>query len=77
MTPQTKALLYNFISFAILYIPLYFVLQHFTGLTGFWRPVTAFVATTIVSPKFQAIRTQGGTKIFMSWLFVKGVKEIK
>ena len=77
MTPQTKALLYNFVAFAILYIPLYFIIQHFTDLSGLWRPITAFVATTILSPKFQAIRTNDGMKIFMSWMFVKGVKEVK
>lgn len=77
MTPQTKALLYNFIGFAILYIPLYFLIVEFTGLTGWLRPITAAVATTILSPKFQAIRTKEGTKIFMSWLFVKGLREVK
>jgi len=77
MTPQTKALLYNFGVFAVLYIPLYFLIQHFTGLSGLWRPITAFVATTILSPKFQAIRTPDGMKIYMSWLFVKGVREVR
>ena len=77
MTPQTKALIYNFLGFAILYIPLYFLIQHFTDLSGWWRPVTAAVATTILSPKFQAVRTKDGMKIFMSWLFVKGLREIK
>ncbi|RYZ87035.1 MAG: hypothetical protein EOP06_13415 [Proteobacteria bacterium] len=76
MTPQTKALIYNFLGFAILYIPAYFGIQHFTGLTGWWRPLTAAVATTILSPKFQAIRTKDGEKVFMSWLFLKGVREV-
>ncbi len=77
MTLQTKALLYNFLGFAILYIPLYFILQHFTGLTGLWRPMTAFFVTMILAPKFQAARTKDGMKIFMSWMFIKGLREIK
>ncbi|MFM2231154.1 MAG: hypothetical protein RL607_2412, partial [Bacteroidota bacterium] len=28
-------------------------------------------------PKFQAVKTAQGEKLFMSWLFLKGVKEIK
>jgi len=77
MTPQAKALLYNFLGFVVLYIPLYFLIQHFTNLTGWMHPVTAAVATTILSPKFQAVRTKDGMKVFMSWLFVKGLREVK
>jgi hypothetical protein len=31
---------------------------------------------TILSPKFQAVKTRDGEKLFMSWLFVKGIKEL-
>jgi hypothetical protein len=48
----------------------------FTNLTGFWIPMTAFVLGTILSPKFQAAKTKDGEKLFMSWLFIKGIKEI-
>jgi hypothetical protein len=29
-----------------------------------------------LSPKFQAVKTRDGEKLFMSWLFVKGIKEL-
>ncbi|RZJ67613.1 MAG: hypothetical protein EOO50_04860 [Flavobacterium sp.] len=77
MTPNTKALLYNFLGFAILYIPIYYLVTHFTNLDGWFRPLTSAVITTILSPKFQAVRTKEGMKVFMSWLFIKGIKEIK
>lgn len=77
MTPTTKALLYNFLGFAILYIPLYYLVSHFTNLEGLFRPLTTAVITTILSPKFQAVRTKDGMKVFMSWLFIKGVREIR
>ena len=77
MTPQTKELLYNFIGFAVLYIPLYYLMSHFTNLDGWFRPMTTDVITTIISPKFHAVRTKDGMKVFMSWLFVKGVREVK
>lgn len=77
MKPQTKALVYNFLGFAILYIPLYFLVQHFTSLDGWFRPLTAAVVTTILSPKFHSVRTKDGLKVFMSWLFIKGVREVR
>jgi hypothetical protein len=30
----------------------------------------------ILSPKFQAVATKDGEKVFMKWLFVKGIKEV-
>ncbi|WP_091144347.1 hypothetical protein [Flavobacterium caeni] len=74
---QTKALIYQLLSFAALFFLTRYLVAEFTGLTGFWIPITAFVVGTLLSPKFQAMRTPKGDKIFMSWLFVKGIKEVK
>jgi hypothetical protein len=48
----------------------------YTNLTGLFIPITAFVVGTILSPKFQAVKTRDGEKLFMSWLFIKGIKEL-
>ncbi|MBN9283018.1 hypothetical protein [Flavobacterium sp.] len=45
-------------------------------LTG-WIPVTAFVVSTLLAPKFQAVKTNDGEKLFMKWIFIKGIREIK
>lgn len=77
MSKKTKALVFNLLGFAILFVGLrFFVLVH-TGLTGIWLPVTAFVVATLLAPKFQAINTRDGEKLFMRSLFTKGVREIK
>ncbi|KAF2517771.1 hypothetical protein [Flavobacterium foetidum] len=73
---QVRAFLYQLGCFAILFIAFRFLIAAYTGLTGIWIPFTAFVIGTIVGPKFQAVRTKDGEKLFMKWLFVKGVKEI-
>lgn len=52
-----------------------FLLYAYSGLTGWWLKLTAFVISTILAPKFQAVRTRDGEKIFMKWLFVKGIKQ--
>ncbi len=77
MRKNTKALLYNFLGFAVFYLPLYFLIKAYTQLSGLWIPVTSAVVSTLISPKFQAIRSNMGEKIYMRWIFVKGVKEVK
>lgn len=77
MTLKTKSLLYNFIGFAVLFVIVRFAAQAFTNLSGLWLPATAFVVATLLAPKFQAVQTNEGEKLFMKWLFIKGVKEIK
>ncbi|RZJ75417.1 MAG: hypothetical protein EOO45_05665 [Flavobacterium sp.] len=72
-----KALAYNFLCFAVLYTAAYFLIVKFTNLEGFWIPITAAVVSSILAPKFQVINYQGEDKIFMKWMFTKGVREIK
>ena len=77
MSLQTKAFVYQLVCFAILFIISRYLLDQYSNLTGLWIPVTAFVIGTLLSPKFQAINTPSGRKMYMKWLFMKGVREIK
>ena len=77
MSKPVKAFVYQLICFIILFIPMRYVIEQYTNLTGFWIPVTAAVAATLIAPKFQAIKTRDGEKLFVKWLFIKGFKEIK
>ncbi len=74
---QTRAFLYQLACFAVLFISFRFLIEAFTLVRGYWIPITAFVIGTLLSPKFQAIKTRDGEKLFMRWLFMKGVREIK
>lgn len=74
---QVRAFLYQLGCFAILFIGIRFLVDSYTSLTGLWIPFTAFAFGTILSPKFQAAKTKDGEKLFMSWLFIKGIREIK
>jgi len=73
---RVRAFLYQLGCFAILFISIQFLVLKFTQLTGIWIPMTAFVVGTILSPQFQAVKTKDGEKLFMKWMFVKGIKEI-
>ncbi|MEO4004721.1 MULTISPECIES: hypothetical protein [unclassified Flavobacterium] len=77
MAPKTKAFVYQLTAFAILFILFRYLIGTYTNLQGFWIPVTAFVVATLLAPKFQAVKTNDGERLFMKWIFVKGIKEIK
>ena len=76
MSKKTKAFLLQLICFVILFLLFRYVVAHYTNLTGYWIPITAFVVGTILSPQFQAVATKDGEKLFMKWIFMKGIKEI-
>ena len=73
---QIRAFVYQLGCFAILFISVRYIVAHYTNLTSFWIPLTAFIIGTIVAPKFQAVKTKDGEKLFMKWIFMKGIKEI-
>ncbi|HEU4497360.1 MAG TPA: hypothetical protein VFR70_09935 [Flavobacterium sp.] len=77
MTLKTKAFLYQLLSFALLFIAIRFLADAYTNLSGIWIPLTAFVAATILSPQFQAVKTNEGEKLFMKWIFLKGIRQIR
>ena len=73
---QIRAFLYQLGCFAILFILGRFIIASYTGLTGIWIPLTSFIIATLISPKFQAVKTEDGEKLFMKWIFIKGIREI-
>ena len=73
---QVRAFLYQLGCFAILFILGRFIVANYTQLTGIWIPMTSFIVATLISPKFQAVKTKDGEKLFMKWIFIKGIKEI-
>lgn len=77
MTKKTKALVFNLLGFTILFVVLRWVVMDYTSLEGIWKPITAAVIATLMAPKFQAVHTRDGEKLFMKSLFTRGVKEIK
>ncbi|MEO5777602.1 MAG: hypothetical protein ABIQ27_11915 [Flavobacterium sp.] len=76
MSKKVKSFLYNLVCFAILFILFRFLIMEYTELKGLFIPITAFVVGTLTAPKFQAVQTPDGEKVFMRWLFLKGVREV-
>ena len=74
---QIRAFLYQLGCFAILFISFRYLVEQYTGLKDFWIPLTVFAIGTILLPKFQAVKTKDGEKLYMKWIFMKGIKEIE
>lgn len=77
MSKKTKAFLYNLLGFTTFYIISYFVVMTFGVLQGLWIAATSFVISTLLAPKFQVVKTNQGEKLFMKWIFIKELREIK
>ena len=77
MSLKVKAFILQLISFATLFIIVRYLLASYTSLEGMWISITAFVVGTIAAPQFQAVKDKDGEKLFMKWIFMKDVKEIK
>lgn len=73
---QLRAFLYQLGCFAILFVLFRYLVERYSGLTGLWIPFTAFAIATLIGPKFQAVKTKDGEKLFMKWIFIKGIREI-
>jgi hypothetical protein len=75
MSPKIKVFLFQFITFAIIFIPLRYFIAWLVESDGFWVPFTAFAITVLIAPKFQVVQTKKGTKIWMKFIFSKQIKE--
>lgn len=77
MSKKTKAFLYNLAGFAVFFLPTWVLCTSVFGMEGFLPKLIALIVSIVLSPKFQFIKTAEGDKIFMKWLFVKGIREVK
>lgn len=74
MSVNTKTIILQFVSFAILFIIARVIIVQFTDLQGFWGPLVSAVIATILAPQFKVFKTDEGDKICLRWIFMKGVK---
>lgn len=77
MSKKTKAFIYQLISFIIFFVGFTYIFKQFLSLQDLYIKLMAFVVGTIFAPKFLATQTKDGEKLFIKWLFIKGMMEIK
>jgi hypothetical protein len=73
---QIRAFLFQLGCFAILFTGFQYLFGMYLDLKGLTLSFSAFAVGTLLSPKFQAMKTKEGEKLFMKWIFLKGIKEI-
>lgn len=76
MSKKTKAFLYNLAGFIVFYLPTMMLSSYLLKREDYVPSIIGFIVAIVLSPKFQYLKTNDGDKIFMKWLFVKGIKEI-
>ncbi|ASV32500.1 hypothetical protein [Maribacter cobaltidurans] len=76
MKPKQKALLYNFFSFAVVFIMARFGLAYFLEIKPIYISITSAIIAMVIAPKFAVARIEGKEKLMMKWVFLKGFKEI-
>ena len=78
MSKTNKAFIFNLVGFAVIYLMVYFGLKTLLpNLSWFWIPLSAAVLGSLLAPKFQAVKGKNGEKLFMKFIFFKGIKEIE
>ncbi|MCM4153127.1 hypothetical protein DHD05_16170 [Arenibacter sp. N53] len=76
MKPKHKALVLNFIGFAILFVAGRLLLGMVLSLNTLVLAFIAAVAASLLAPKFSAVKTPLGEKLMMKWIFIKGFREL-
>jgi len=75
MTLKNKALLFNFIGFAVLFLITRFGLSYFFELNRLLLALLSAIIATVLAPKFAIVNT-AGPRLVMKWIFLKGIKEM-
>ncbi len=76
MNPKFKALLYNFIGFAIVFLCFRLLLGYLLPLTPIFLAFTSAIAATFLAPKFGVVGSSKKKKVLMKWIFIKGSREV-
>ncbi|SFW72380.1 hypothetical protein SAMN02927921_03675 [Sinomicrobium oceani] len=71
-----KAVLYNFLCFAVIFILTRTALHYFFPGHDLWTAIASAIVAMVLAPKFIVVRGPSGEKFFVKWLFT-APKEIK
>ena len=74
MSPKIKAILLNFLGFAILFLVARITFGYLFNIDRLYLALGAAIIASILAPKFAVV--EGNGKILMKWIFIKGFREI-
>ncbi|MDC6389897.1 hypothetical protein PP182_14455 [Maribacter sp. PR1] len=76
MKLKHKALLYNFLGFAIIFLIARFGLVYLLEVKPFYYAITSALIAMLLAPKFAVAQVNSSKKLMMKWIFLKDVKEL-
>lgn len=76
MKPKTKALIFNFIAFMLIFLVFRLTLGSFLKMNTIWLGLISAVITSVITPKFAVVKKDGKEKILMKNFFSKDLKEL-
>lgn len=71
-----KALLFNFLGFAGLFLIARFGMGQFMEVPRLYLAIGAAIFATVLAPKFAVVQDSGKEKLMMKWIFIKSSKEL-
>ncbi|MEP5256002.1 MAG: hypothetical protein ABJQ39_13150 [Winogradskyella arenosi] len=78
MKTSTKAGIYVFVIFAVIYVAVRFMLQFiFEDINSMVLAVASAVITVILTPQRRIVKKQSGEEIQLKWLFSKKIMTLK
>lgn len=76
MKLQHKALLFNFLGFAVLFLIARFGIGEFMEVPRLYLAIGPAILATVLAPKFAVVRDAGKEKLMMKWIFMKAPREV-
>ena len=76
MSPKIKAILLNFLGFAILFLVARIAFGYLLDIGRLYLALAAAIMASILAPKFAVVEVDGSGKILMKWIFIKGFRKI-
>jgi len=76
MSFKIKAILLNFLGFAILFLVARIAFGYLLDIDRLSLALGAAIIASILTPKFAVVEVDGSNKILMKWVFIKGFRKI-
>lgn len=74
---KTRAFVFNFFAFGIIFISLRLVINYFFPELAFLiASLVAGMVSIFISPRFAAFERNGREVVLMKWIFLKDIKEV-
>lgn len=76
MKPKTKALIFNFVAFMLIFLVFRLTIGYVIKLNTLWLGLISAVIASILAPKFAVVKENGEEKVVMKTFFSDDEREV-